>query len=470
MSSFIKDDFLLYSDEAREIFEVVRDLPILDYHCHLSPKEIADDIMFEDITQLSLGGDHYKWRLMRANGVKEELITGDASNYLKFEAWAETLEEAIGNPVYHWTYLEMKRYFDYDGSISKKTAKELYEHCSGYLKNSGFSAWNIFKKFKVEQIGTTDDPADSLEHHKRMREARKNDKDLPSVRPSMRPSAAMNIQAPSFAQYVKRLGEAAGISIKCYEDFLKALSSRFDFFAENGCVASDTALDPPVFEDGATDDIQAAQIFANALNGQAISEAEARIYKTRFMLWLGGEYNRLGWVMQLHIGALRGVNTLATTKIGFDTGYDSMDDAAFARPLAKILDALEKNNSLPKTILYALNPCADPMLASMIGNFQGHGVPGKIQWGSAWWFNDTKVGMENHMTILGNMGMLARFIGMTTDSRSFMSYPRHEYFRRLIANFIANLINAGEFARDLDKAKEIAKNICYFNAKKYFGF
>ena len=466
MKNFMDKDFLLHSGTAVELFECIKDLPIIDYHCHLSPKEIAENKRFCNITDLALGGDHYKWRLMRANGVAEEFITGKSSDFDKFYHWCATLEDCIGSPLYHWTYLEMKRYFGYEGEICAGTAKELFEHCNKIIESKDFCAWGIFKKFNVEQIGTTDDPIDNLEHHKQMDANQISNPGLPVVYPTFRPSKALNIEAEGFVDYIKKLEAAAGQPIKNFEDLKCALSNRLDFFHETGCKLSDHALDPPVFEnygDKLTD-----KVFKHALNGDGLTEKEINVYKTALMAWLGGEYHKRGWVMQLHMGAQRSNNTRMHKLLGPDTGYDSMSDYAYSLPLSKILDALAAADCLPKTILYGLNPVSDTMLATMAGNFQGGGIAGKIQWGSAWWFNDTKMGMQNHMDILANCGMLSRFIGMLTDSRSFMSYPRHEYFRRILANKVAEWVHLGEFPYNKQKLRQIVEGISYGNAKKYF--
>ena len=465
MRKFMDENFLLFSDIAVELFRHSRDLPIVDYHCHLNLKEIAEDKRFTNITDLALGGDHYKWRLMRAGGVPEKFITGDSTDEEKFHHWCETIEDCIGSPLYHWTHLEMRRYFDYDGPITGELSGKIFGHCNDIISRQDFSAWNIMKKFRVAQIGTTDDPIDSLGYHKQMSEHRANDPDLPIVQPTFRPSKAMNIESPDFSSYMDELSSVSRLPIKNLDDLKAALSSRMDFFHEVGCRCSDNALDPPVFEMA----IEAESIFCKRIEGCPLNKFEIDSYKTALMQWLGEEYNARGWVMQLHMGAQRNNNTLMGRKLGPDTGYDSISDEPFSRPLGRLLDAMEMKNALPKTILYALNPSADTMLATMIGNFAGHGVKGKMQWGSAWWFNDTKAGMQKHLTTLADCGMLARFIGMLTDSRSFMSYPRHEYFRRILAQVIANWVDSGEFPNDINKLSQIMENICYNNVCEYFG-
>ncbi|MCL2527524.1 MAG: glucuronate isomerase [Defluviitaleaceae bacterium] len=468
MKPFMDEKFLLHSDTAVKLYEYSKDLPIIDYHCHLEPKEIAENKRFRNITDLALGGDHYKWRLMRASGVEEKYITGDASDEEKFFHWCNTIQDCIGNPIYHWTHLEMRRYFDYDGPINGELAADIYAHCNKIIQKEDFCAWGILKKFKVEQIGTTDDPADTLEYHKQMANYRKTDPSLPLVSPTWRPSKAMNIEAPGFAEYIQKLGSASGIPIKSWDDLLAALSNRIDFFHEAGCLASDHALDPPVYAECTDGDV--AAIFKKAIAGQAtLTQLEIDQYKTAIMLWLGKQYSAKGWAMQLHMAAQRNNNTRMFNKLGPDTGYDSMSDESFSRPLARILDGLDIQNNLPKTILYSLTPTSDMMLATMIGNFQGGGVKGKIQWGCPWWYNDTKPGIENHLIFLASAGVLSRFIGMLTDSRSFMSYPRHEYFRRIVAQVVAQWVEHGEFPHDDTKLKQIVQGIGYYNAKEYFG-
>ena len=465
MKPFMDKNFLLRSNTAVELFDYCKDLPIIDYHCHLIPQEIAENKHFRNITDLALGGDHYKWRLMRANGVPEAFITGTGSDEDKFFHWCATLEDCIGSPLYHWTYLEMRRYFDYDGPITGERAAEIYAHCNSIIEREDFSAWSIFKKFKVEQIGTTDDPADILEYHAQMIAHRAKDPELPLVYPTFRPSKAMNIEADGFGDYIKALAQVSGQPINSFDDLLSVLSDRIGFFHEMGCRISDHALDPPVFVNA---NENPNRIFRQALLGDSLSQTETDSYKTALMLWLGQQYAARGWVMQLHMGAQRNNNTRMVQKLGADTGYDSMSDASYSRPLGQLLDALEMKESLPKTILYGLNPVSDTMLSTMIGNFQGGGISGKIQWGAPWWFNDTKTGMQNHLITLANCGMLARFIGMLTDSRSFMSYPRHEYFRRIMAQTVADWVDNGEFPCDMVKLRQIVEGISYRNAAVYF--
>ena len=465
MKRFMDERFLLHTDTAWELYAHAEELPIIDYHCHLIPQDIAQNRRFRNITDLALRGDHYKWRLMRACGVDERFITGDASDEEKFQKWCGTIEDCIGSPVYHWTHLEMRRYFGYEGEVSAQNYKEVWNHCNAIIDKDDFDVWSILKRFRVEQIGTTDDPADTLEHHLKVRQLRQEGKSLPLVTPTFRPSGALDIDAAGFGAYLERLGAAAGLSIGDWDGLLAALGQRLDFFQESGCLASDHALDPVVFDTSA----DAAVVLAKALRGEALSPADTNSYKTGLMLWLGGEYHRRGWAMQLHMGAQRNNNSARFRALGPDTGFDGMSDEPYSRPLAQLLDALELEGKLPKTILYGLNPASDAMLSVMIGHYQGGGIPGKMQWGSAWWFNDTKTGMQDHLVALANNGVLARFIGMLTDSRSFMSFPRHEYFRRILAQTLAGWVDAGEFPRDMPKLQKIMADICYNNSKAYFG-
>jgi len=466
MKQFIGEQFLLHSDTAIKLYKSCKNLPIIDYHCHLDPKEIAENKRFNNITDLALGGDHYKWRLMRANGVEEKFITGNASDEEKFYHWCATIEDCIGNPLYHWTHLEMRRYFDYDGPINGAAAADIYAYCNKQLQQEDFSAWGIFKKFRIEQIGTTDDPADTLEHHKAMIVHRDRDPTLPLVSPTWRPSNIMNIEAPGFVNYVKKLKTVSGTPINNWEDLMTVLVNRLDYFHDAGCRVSDHSLEPPVYAECTQSQME--EIFQKGLKRENLSPLEIARYKTYIMTWLGKAYHAKGWVMQLHMTAQRSNNTRMVQMLGPDTGYDSISDEPYSRPLANILNGLDLTNQLPKTILYGLNPASDMMLATMIGNFQGGGVRGKIQWGCPWWFNDTKPGIESHLASLASAGVLARFIGMLTDSRSFMSYPRHEYFRRILAQVVGEWVEKGEFPDDEAKLRQIVQGISYCNAKEYF--
>ncbi|MCL2703335.1 MAG: glucuronate isomerase [Defluviitaleaceae bacterium] len=464
MKPFLSDDFLLDNELAIKLYNEIKGLPILDYHCHLDPAEIAEDKRFKNLTEIWLGGDHYKWRLMRANGVCEEYITGEADDCDKFYKWAETVEDLIGSPLYHWTHLELRRYFGYMGCLSAKTAKEVWEHCNSVIQGADFSVWKILERFNVEVLCTTDDPADDLRYHISLAKSGLKTK----VLPTFRPSKAMAVDSPGFPAYTGKLAEVSGVSISDYETLRAALYKRIEFFHEAGCRVSDNALDPPVFED--YEDSEINYICIKALNGELLENVEINKLKTALFVDMGRKYAGLGWAMQLHLNAARSNNRLMYEKLGPDTGYDSILDVPVAVSVNKLLDSLAKTDSLPKTILYSLNPADDDVIGTLTGNFQGGGVRGKIQFGSAWWFNDTKSGMEKQMTVLANTGMLARFIGMLTDSRSFLSYTRHEYFRRIMVNLIAGFAWRGEFPGDFNKLAAIARNISYGNAKEYFSF
>ncbi|MCL2498975.1 MAG: glucuronate isomerase [Defluviitaleaceae bacterium] len=468
MKNFMCDDFLLQNETAVEIYQSIRELPIIDYHCHLNPEAIATNKRFKNITELWLGGDHYKWRLMRHNGVPESHITGNAPDHEKFDAWCAALEAAIGNPLYHWSHMELRQYFGYDGIINAENAAEIYAFCNAQIEKDDFTVQNLLKRSRVEWLATTDDPADTLKHHTKIRYD--NIPGLAKVLPTFRPGILLEPGNPGFAEYIKRLRLAAGMrnEIIDWDSLLEALVNRLDFFTQRGCVISDHALDPPVF-DPAVSDTKATLAFRKALRGEALTYEETIGYKTRLFSWLSEQYTKRGWAMQLHIGAMRNNNTRMHNLLGADTGYDSIGDAPFAQTLSRILDDLENRDALPKTILYCLNPTADEILATMIGNFAGRGIRGRMQWGAPWWFNDTKPGMEKHLITLASLGMLANFIGMLTDSRSFISYPRHDYFRRILANRIGTWVQDGEFPRDMELLKKIAGDIAYFNVKGYFA-
>jgi len=464
MKEFLGDDFLLQSELAVRLYQEVKDLPIVDYHCHLEPHEIAQNKRFKNITEIWLRGDHYKWRLMRANGVDERFITGDATDWEKFEKWAETIDDCIGNPLYHWTHLELRRYFDYYGLLSAKTAQEVWDICNAKIAAEDFNVHNILAKFKVEMIGTTDDPADSLEHHAAIKESGLATK----VLPTLRPGHLYNIDSPGFEPYLEKLSKISGVEIDNYSDLMLAMQNRVDFFHEMGCRASDIGMDTVVYEEYSPFEIDV--IFNKAINGKQLTQEEIDKYRTSLMIDLGIMYANKGWAVQYHMNALRNNNTAMLEALGADKGFDSIDDTSLAKPLARLLDDLATEGKLAKTILYSLNPSQDDIITTMIGNFQGGGIKGKIQHGSAWWANDTKTGMEKQMISLANNGMLARFIGMLTDSRSFLSYPRHEYFRRIMVNLLANWVIAGEFPNDFEKLSQIAKDISYYNARNFFEY
>ena len=406
--SFINDDFMLKNETAKKLYhEFAKDLPIIDYHCHIPPEKIAENYKFKNAYDLFLGGDHYKWRLMRSNGIDEEYITGNADDFEKWKMFAKTVPLMIGNPMYHWTHLELKRYFGVDKTLSEKTAEEIWEQGNDCLKKDEFTAQGLVKMSNVETICTTDNPYDDLKYHKRLK-----DFDV-QILPTFRPDLS-NIKSD--------------------------ITDRMDYFNENGCKLSDHAVD------GINDDIIEKLVF------------------------LGEEYAKRGWTMQLHIGAMRNNNTRMFEKLGADTGFDSVNDFEIAQGISKLLNALEMKDRLPKTILYTLNPKDNYVLGTMLGNFQKAPTPGKIQFGSGWWFNDNRDGMEEQLKALANLGLLSRFVGMLTDSRSFVSYPRHEYFRRIFCNLIGRWVEDGEYPDDSEMLKEIVEGICYKNAKEYFKF
>lgn len=466
MKKFMDEHFLLTNDTAIELYnDFAKDMPIIDYHCHLSPQEIYENKTFKNITDAWLYGDHYKWRVMRANGVEEKYITGDADDYDKFMAWAKTVPMTIGNPLYNWTHLELQRFFGIDEILNEKSAPAIWEKVNAQLAGEGFGARDLIVKSNVEVVCTTDDPTDSLEYHSKLKE----DKEFAvQVLPSFRPDKGLEINRDGYADWVKKLAHVSNVEIEHYSDFLAAIKARIEYFHSLGGRVSDHALDTVVYAD--CTEQEAADIFAKGLKGEKVSVEEEKKYKTYTLIFLGKEYARLGWAMQYHIHALRNNNTRMLSELGPDTGYDSINDGLLARPLSQLLNALETDAALPKTILYSLNPKDNYVLGTMIGNFQGGGVAGKIQFGTAWWFNDQKDGMLDQMKALANLGLFSRFIGMLTDSRSFLSYTRHEYFRRLVCDLIGSWVENGEYPKDLDVLGEIVKGICYGNAKEYFQF
>ncbi|MGE5614069.1 MAG: glucuronate isomerase [Bacillota bacterium] len=466
MKKFMNENFLLENGTAIRLYhEYAAKMPIIDYHCHLSPKEIAEDRKYRNITEIWLGGDHYKWRAMRINGVDEKYITGDADDREKFFKWAETMPYCIGNPLYHWTHLELKRYFGIDALLSRDTAGEIWDKCNELLQRDEFSAKNLIRRSNVEVICTTDDPADTLEYH----DAIKDDKNFGvKVLPTFRPDNGINIDKPGFAAWVKKLSAVSGMEIKNYEDLKKAMTSCMEHFNSRGCKLSDHALDPVVFMECGGQ--EAAEIFENALAGKKLKPDEVKKYKTDIMVFLGRQYSRLGWTMQLHIGCIRDVNSSYYRMLGPNTGFDAIDDRSFAESLARLLDSINEAGGLPKTIIYCLNPGDNEVVGTITGCFQGGGIPGRIQFGPAWWFNDHKDGMQRQMTALASLGLLRRFVGMLTDSRSFLSYTRHEYFRRILCNMIGEWAEKGEAPNDMKLLGKMVEDICCNNAKTYFGF
>jgi glucuronate isomerase len=465
MKNFMNENFLLTNRTAKKLYhKYAKEMPIFDYHCHLPIKSIVENKKFRSITEVWLGGDHYKWRAMRTIGVDEKYITGDASDKEKFLKWAETLPKCIGNPLYHWTQLELKRYFGIDKLLSPKTAAEIWDKCNALLAKDEFSVRALIEKSNVKVICTTDDPADSLEYHQILA---KDTTFKVKVLPAFRPDRSLNIENDGFVAWVAKLEQAADMKVSSFADFKAALLQRIEFFHAVGCRLSDHALDPIVFAVGTETQIDA--IFQKALAGEKLLEDELKVYKTQVMLFLGKHYARLGWTMQVHVGSLRSINRRALREIGPETGFDTVADFVFADALAKFLDELDNTDELPRTILYCLNPRDNEVLGAMIGCFQGNGIPGKIQFGSGWWFNDQKDGMIRQMVTLANFGLLSQFIGMLTDSRSFLSYTRHEYFRRILCNLIGEWVEAGEAPNDLDLLGKMVQDICFSNAQHYFG-
>ena len=467
MKKFMDKDFLLQTDAARVLYhDYSENMPILDYHCHISPREIAEDRHFDTITQVWLGGDHYKWRMMRAFGVDEKYMTGDASDEEKFLKFAECLEKAVGNPIYHWAHLELRKYFGYDGILNSRTAKEVYDHCNKVLQAPDMSVRKLIKMSNVTLICTTDDPVDTLEWHDKIKADTSFDV---KVLPAWRPDKAKNILKPEFASYIKTLSEVSGVKIDSFATLKDALRARLDYFAEKGCNVTDHALEYVMYRPASDDEIET--IFKKAINGETVSYEESLKYETAFMLFEGEEIADRGWVMQLHFGCKRDNNTPMYEKLGPDTGYDTIGAYYPMGEMADFLDALNKKGKLPKSILYSLNPSDNKIINTTINAFNEAPTVAKIQQGSAWWFNDTKLGMEQQLESVAESGNLSGFVGMLTDSRSFTSYTRHEYFRRILCNYLGSLVENGEFPEEeLPVLGEIVKDISYNNAVRYFKF
>jgi glucuronate isomerase len=467
MKPFLSEDFLLQTQTAKTLYhQYAKDMPIYDYHCHLPVQDIAENKKFENLTQIWLYGDHYKWRAMRANGVAEDFITGNRSDFEKFQAWAATVTKTLGNPLYQWTHLELKRYFGIEGTLlNENTAKDVYDKCTKILQTDSFSSQEILQKMDVRMICTTDDPVDNLEYHQQLRD----DQNFPvRVLPAFRPDKAMAVESPeAFNDWVNRLEAAADTEIINYETYVEALRQRHDFFHKTGCRLSDHGIERPFAEDYT--EAQIRRIFEKARSGKMLEESEIRQFKSAMLIELAIMDAEKSWTQQFHLGALRNVNTRAMQRLGPDTGFDTIGDFEVGQPLARFLDRLENQGKLAKTILYVVNPRNNELIAAMIGNFQDGSIPGKIQFGSAWWYNDQKDGMEAQIKTLANMGLLSRFVGMLTDSRSFLSYPRHEYFRRILCNLLGNDVENGELPDDLDLIGGMVKDICFNNAVGYFG-
>lgn len=466
MKQFLCEDFLLSTSTAKKLYhDYAKDQPIFDYHCHLNPKEIAENRQFNDLAEIWLEGDHYKWRAMRSAGIEEHLITGNADKYSKYLAFAHTVPKCIGNPIYHWTHLELRRPFGITNTLfSPETAEKIWHQGKELLQQPEFSARGIMQQMNVKLVGTTDDPIDSLEHHKAI--AEDNNFDIEVV-PSWRPDRAFKIELPLFNDYIKQLSEVTDIEIDTFNNLKQALLKRIEHFEQHGCKSADHGIEIVRFA-AIPDEKVLDQILQKRLKNQPLAEEEIAQFSTALLVWLGQEYHKRDWVMQMHIGAIRNNNTRMFKLLGADSGFDSISDRLFAEPLSNLLDCMDQNNQLPKTILYCLNPRDNEMLASMIGNFQTGGIAGKIQFGSGWWFNDQKDGMERQLQQLSQLGLLSQFVGMLTDSRSFLSYTRHEYFRRILCEMIGTWVEKGEAPNDLNLLGNMVKDICYGNAKRYF--
>ena len=466
MKEFMTEDFLLRTETARELFfNFAAKMPILDYHCHINPEEIAKDRMFDNITQVWLGGDHYKWRFMRSCGVDEYYITGGASDKEKFDKWAACLGKAIGNPLYHWSHLELQRYFDYHGTLNAKTADQVWELCNKKLRDPSMSVRNIIRKSGVTLICTTDDPVDTLEWHEKIKADESFDV---QVLPAWRPDKAMNLEKPEYLDYIAKLSEVSGVQVSSFASLKEALKVRMEYFRQHGCLVSDHALEFVYYYPASEETIEA--IYAKRLSGQSVTKEEEYTFKTAFMQFVDREYHRLNWVSQLHYGCKRDNNRLMYDRLGPDTGYDCINNYAPSSQMADFLNSLIATDELPKTILYSLNPNDNQSIGTILGCFQDSTAVAKIQQGSAWWFNDHKIGMRDQMISLANLGNLSGFVGMLTDSRSFLSYTRHEYFRRILCDLLGEMVENGEFPKDMDTLQEIVEGISYNNAVKYFGF
>jgi len=466
MKQFLDDNFLLSTKTSEILYHTyAKDLPIIDYHNHLSPEAIANNTQFDNITQAWLNGDHYKWRAMRANGVYEGFVTGNKSDREKFDQWAATVPYTMRNPLYHWTHLELKRYFNIHDQLSAQTSGKIYDQVNRLLHTDDYRVRGLLKKMKVELVCTTDDPIDSLEHHQAIREENIEIK----VLPAFRPDKAMQVDdAVSFNAYLSQLEAAANVSISSYQDYLSALKSRHDYFVSNNCSVSDHGLENIYAEDYT--EAQVKLIFDKIRKGNQLTVEEINVFKSAMLVTFAEWDCEKGFVQQYHLGALRNNNSRMMNSLGPDTGWDSIGDFSQAKALSKFLNRLDANNTLTKTILYNLNPADNEVFATMIGNFNDGSMAGKIQWGSGWWFMDQKEGMINQLNTLSNMGMLSKFVGMLTDSRSFLSFPRHEYFRRILCDLFGKDIENGELPNDITWTGKLVQDICYNNTKNYFSF
>ncbi len=460
------ENFLLDNQVAKKLyFNYAKDLPIIDYHCHLIPEEIYENKQFKNITEIWLYGDHYKWRAMRANGIEEEYITGNASDYDKFLAWARTVPMLIGNPLYNWTHLELQRFFGVNEVLNEKTAPIIWDEVNAKLTSGEYRARDFIKQSNVSVVVTTDDPVDDLQYHAKLLE--EGDFSV-KVLPGFRPDKGLEINRNGFQEWINKLQNVSNVSISSYDDYLAALESRVEFFHSLGGRVSDHALDTMMYAETTKEEID--QLFKDALAGNKVSLEEEKKFKTYTLTFLGKLYAKLDWAMQYHINAHRNNNSRMFDQLGPDSGYDSMNDEGIAKPLVKLLDSMAKEDALPKTVLYSLNPTDNHTIATIIGSFQGGGTAGKIQFGTAWWFNDSKPGMLNQMNALASIGVFSQFIGMLTDSRSLLSYPRHEYFRRLVCSLIGKWVEDGEVPEDYETLGKIVQKISYYNAEAYFNF
>ena len=466
MKNFLDEHFLLNTKTAQTLYhQYAKDMPVIDYHCHLLPAQIASDHQFQNITEAWLYGDHYKWRAMRTNGIDESYVTGNKSDLEKFQQWAATVPYTLRNPLYHWTHLELQRYFGITDVLSSKNANEVFEKASTLLQTPAFSVRNLLRKMNVALVCTTDDPLDDLAFHHQMK---KEGFEIP-ILPAFRPDNAMNVSDPeNFNKYIQKLQTVTGISIASFDDYLYALQSRHDYFAEAGCSVSDHGLEEIYAEDFTGSEIDA--IFNKIHGGKSLNEIEQRKFKSAMLIHFAEWDHEKSWVQQFHLGALRNNNARMLNQLGPDTGWDSIGDFSQGKALAKFLGKLDTENKLAKTIIYNLNPADNELMATMVGNFNDGSVAGKVQFGSAWWFLDQKDGMVKQMNALSNMGLLSKFVGMLTDSRSFLSFPRHEYFRRILCNLFGEEIENGEMPNDIEWVGNIIQDICYRNARNYFNW
>lgn len=468
---FLNDDFLLQTETARQLYhDFAKSMPIIDYHCHLPPDQIAENRQFNNLTQIWLYGDHYKWRAMRSNGVDESYCTGNQSDFAKFQKWAETVPYTVRNPLYHWTHMELQRYFGVSEILNGNSARRIYDSCTEQLQTPEFSVRNLLRRMNVETVCTTDDPVDSLEYHRQLLNERMAGGGFEiNILPTFRPDKAMAVDDPKlFNQYITRLESASDVSVTTFDEFLDALRQRHDYFATMGCKLSDHGLEQIYAEDYRASDIRT--IFDKIRAGNSLTSHEILQFKSAMLVYLAEMDWEKGWTQQFHLGALRNNNSRKLRQLGPDTGWDSIGDFSQATAMARFLDRLDSTDKLAKTILYNLNPADNELMATMIGNFNDGSVAGKVQFGSGWWFLDQKEGMERQMNTLSNMGLISRFVGMLTDSRSFLSYPRHEYFRRILCNLFGNDIENGELPDDMEWIGQVVQNICYGNAKTFFGF